>query len=105
MISQCLGFQLRISDSCSRTDTGRGAGFFQERIADHSASAQHLVLTSVFAAACHVNQNRNEDHQNQEQHDGHASPQQGLPSQAEAGKGLGRQRGALTTSRNIDLWK
>ncbi|TNN56788.1 hypothetical protein EYF80_032966 [Liparis tanakae] len=61
-------------------------------VAHHATGAQHLVVAGVVTHG--ADQHGDEDHQHQDQHNPDGSRHQGLPPDAESGKGLRCQRGS-----------
>lgn len=79
---------------------GRGA-LVQVGVAHHAAGTKHFKVAGVGAHG--ADQDGDEDHQHQDQHDPDGSRHQGLPPDAESGKGLCCQRGS-PWGGNGDCW-
>ncbi|KAJ4932438.1 hypothetical protein JOQ06_010860, partial [Pogonophryne albipinna] len=61
-------------------------------VAHHTTGAQHLIVAGI--CTHRADEHGDEDHQHQDQHNPYSSRHQGLPPDAESGKGLRCQRGS-----------
>jgi len=88
VVTQCFCLSLKTSGACA----AGWSPLVQVGVTHHTTGAQHLIVAGI--CTHRADEHRDEHHQHQDQHNPHSSRHQGLPPDAESGKGLRCQRGS-----------